>query len=218
MKKLVLVIISIIMCASASLRAQEAPVFGLRLGLDFRCPTAIDYEGMDYSAFKNGTGFEVTGVFNMPLMSGIYFEPGLGLYYNTFGIKTDFLKEGPVSDKTGGSVRQFGFRMPMMFGYHFDTYPMSFNLFFGPVIDIGIVGHSHHEVWINNEKYGHSDNAFGDDGFMNRCDVGVRIGGSTEFNDFILQLYGTIGTCNRISIDHAKMRTSNITLAIGYNF
>lgn len=218
MKKLTLAIISIILCASATLRAQEAPAFGLRVGLDFSCPTAIDYEGVDYGAFKNGTGVEVTGLFNMPLLGGIYFEPGLALYYDTFGIKTDFLKETTVSDKFGGSVRQFGFRMPMMFGYSFDTYPIGFNLYFGPVIDIGIAARSHHEVWISNEKYGHSDNAFGDDGFLNRCDVGVRIGASAEYNSFILQFYGTIGTCNRISIEHAKLRTSNVAIALGYNF
>ncbi len=93
--------------------------------------------------YSNKAGFSAGAVYNIPLWRNLYFEPGLSVFYNPFGttswdsyeVSVPVISDGqPVMGSDGkpltetkeiayqidGSIRNFGFRVPMLVGYHFD--------------------------------------------------------------------------------------------------
>lgn len=123
MRKTVILLCAILLSGFA-LRAQSdifescdnQPYFGARLSLDVSCPTDITEGKFGFDAFSNAAGFEIGGIYNIPLWKNLYFEPGLSLYYNTMKLSDTYIDAavGDVTaiDKASGSVRRLGFRAP----------------------------------------------------------------------------------------------------------
>jgi len=233
MKKIALLFSVIIATFSLSVKAQDIsfesddnkPFLGVRLGLDISCPSNMKISNLGGTGstlsmplFDNGAGFDLGAVYNIPLWKNLYFEPGLSIYYNTMGLDVTAIGEETIED-VSASVRRFGFRIPFQVGYRVDFSMFSLSAFTGPVLSTGIVGRSHASGVFDGIKESENENAYGNDGFLNRCDLGWKIGVGAEFDKFVLQLSGTIGMCNMLNgVDGVKYRDNNVALTLGYNF
>ena len=205
-----------------SFDSQNETYLGLRLGLDVSCPSDMTVDmgksgKLSVPMFNNGAGFDLGAVLNMPLWKNLYFEPGLSIYYNTMGIDIDKASDIEI-EKLDGSVRRFGFRMPFQVGYHADFSNFSLAVFTGPVLTVGVVGRAHYSAVEGGVKASDSESIYGDKGFMNRVDLGWKIGAGVTFDRWVLQLSGTIGMLDMNKADGVKMHDNNVALTLGYNF
>lgn len=80
---------------------DNAPYFGIRAGLDIACPGDISVGNVGLDFFKNGAGFNVGGIYNLPVIANFYVEPGVSLFYNTYGVK----KNSTTTARTSVSPR-----------------------------------------------------------------------------------------------------------------
>lgn len=126
---------------------ENKTYFGARVGVDIS--SAANGGGF----YSNSPGFSLGAVYNIPVFMNLYFEPGLGIFYNTIGANqwTSFTQEvtnpstGVVEDvevpyQIDGSIRNFGFRIPLLIGYHFDfTEDIKVNVFTGPQLNLSLV-------------------------------------------------------------------------------
>ncbi len=197
--------------------------FGARLSLDISCPTDITEGRYGFDAFSNAAGFEIGGIYNIPLWKNLYFEPGVSLYYNTMKLSDAFVNawvgDAAQVDKVGGSVRRFGFRAPLVAGYRFDFEPVAISVFTGPVISLGLSGRTHVNAEGAGVSVSNSANCYADDGICKRADIGWRFGVGGTWGNYVLQVYGTVGMCNMLKNgDGAKFRDNNVAIALGYNF
>lgn len=71
---------------------------------------------------EHRSGFSIGGFYDIPLTESIYFEPGLSLFYNTIGLDEIVAidADGEQTVSVDGSVRNFGFRVPLVAGYRFE--------------------------------------------------------------------------------------------------
>lgn len=217
---------------------DNASRFGVRVNYELACPTNISYiplggAKVSESIFGNGSGFSVEGIYNMPVWKNLYFEPGVGIYYNTFSIDNDLIKSGMFEELTGGSARQWGLRIPLNIGYRFDLLDwLSLSFFTGPEINISFSGRTHFSY----DKYSISGPLFGKDGYLNRADIKWRFGVGAIFNQrYTLGISGAVGMCDSAryfptlldkshDIDYivlaadVKMHSNLFTISLGYLF
>ncbi len=120
-----LMILSVVAVASTFARTNtDWSGFGLRLGLDVNCPTKWHANGSSVKYYKPGGGF--------------YFEPGASMFYDTYRFD-DLVLSSQVT--TSPTVKKFGLRMPIVFGYRFElTDKISLMLSTGPEVSVGIIG------------------------------------------------------------------------------
>ncbi|MDE5625195.1 MAG: hypothetical protein K2I61_02620, partial [Muribaculaceae bacterium] len=80
---LVVAVVASGMAASAQSYMFDNPenrtYFGVRAGLD------VSSAANGGAMFSNKAGFSVGAVYDIPVVANLYFEPGLYLFYNTFG-------------------------------------------------------------------------------------------------------------------------------------
>lgn len=207
---------------------DNAPYFGIRAGLDIACPGDISVGNVGLDFFKNGAGFNVGGIYNLPVIANFYVEPGVSLFYNTYGVKkeffdiindTDFNGDG-YADNIGNlrsmSVRKFGMRIPVMAGYHFDFTPdLRLHVFTGPELEIGIKSKLHAKI----DRFDATMGSYGNDGFLKRVDCSWDFGVGLQYSCYYVNLTGAIGMCNMINkIPGATYHENRVSLNLGYNF
>lgn len=234
MKKTVLILTTVLASCLFSATAQDIlfdspdnhPYLGVRLGLDISCPTDMKYTNTGGSGatlsipmFDNGAGFDIGAVYNIPLWKNLYFEPGLSLYYNTMGVDLSIIDDDNMNSKVSASVRRFGFRVPFVAGYKADFSMFSLSAFTGPVLSIPIIGREYAVLEQGKVKETYNENLYGGHSDYRRVDLGWKIGVGATFENFVLQLSGTIGMLNMMKSDFgAKYRDNNVALTLGYNF
>lgn len=115
--------------------AQVEPQLGVRLSWDLNAPVTNLNDNVDF--LNNGSGFSVGAFYDIPVYGALYFEPGLSFFYNTIGISDIIVNaENAVID---GSLRNVGFRIPLVAGYRFDfTDDIALSVFTGPQLNIGL--------------------------------------------------------------------------------
>lgn len=210
--------------ASASAFAQSSILnnpdnkayFGIRIGGEVTCPGNITVENVGVDAFKNGGGFEIGGIYNLPIAANFYLEPGLKFYYNTYSLKNEML-DGIDEDITisNMSIRKFGMRIPVMAGYHFDfTNDVKVSVFTGPELEVGFSGKGH----IKGEGFDLSESIYGDDGGMKRVDLLWGIGAGVSYKHLYFGVSGGIGMLNMIDDSYVKFHENRVTFSVGYNF
>lgn len=221
MKKFIISLISVGAAMSASAQADllENPdnhaYFGARVALDISSTA----DGNNY--YSNGVGFSIGAIYNIPLYKNLYFEPGLSIFYDTFGTETSInTPEGMPDGSVDGSIRNFGFRIPLVAGYHFDfTDDMQLSVFTGPQINLSLTAKEHFP--------GESYSIFGDQGFKH-VDLQWALGVGLTWQKYYISLSGGIGMTkardwkvrdekNTILFEDS-FRRNNFSLAIGYNF
>lgn len=201
--------------------------FGARVGLDVS--SAAGAHDGDYC---NSAGFHVGAVYNVPLWMNLNFEPGLHLFYDTFGTRVTMMSGGDLIDgvplEGKGSVRNFGFRIPFNFGYRFDfTENMSVSVYTGPVMNINLVARSHwNDIHVGNYYEDMSEfngSLFGTGGFK-RVDFQWQFGVGVSYDNYYLTIGGGVGMTNVFdgplsdSVYDDSYRRNTFNLALGYNF
>ena len=206
------------MSASAQADLLDNPdnhaYFGARVALD------ISSTADGNSNYSNGAGFSIGAIYNIPLYKNLYFEPGLSIFYDTFG--EEFVDKYPdgTANLIDGSIRNFGFRIPLVAGYHFDfTDDMQFSVFTGPQINLSLTAKEHYP--------GNSYSIFGDQGFKH-IDLQWALGVGFSWNQYYVSLSGGIGMtkardwksrdANNAITAIDSFRRNNFSLTLGYNF
>jgi hypothetical protein len=213
--------------------------FGVRAGLD------ISSAANGEAYFCNKAGFSVGLVYNIPIVANLYFEPGLHLFYNTFG--TTHIEDASydkVNEATGevttvpryyqvnGTLRNFGFRIPLNIGYHFDfSDELSVAVYTGPQLNINYVARYHQNSVItpdNEHVSAGSVNAFGTNGF-NHFDLQWNFGVGLNYQQYYVGLGGAVGVTHMMSAATIAVgpyavsfprdiRRNLFNITLGYNF
>ena len=212
--------------------------FGVRVGLNV---TSAANGGAMYS---NKPGFEAGAVYNMPLWKNLYFEPGLSIFYNAFGTVSYDTYEAPLPLPDGtfttterlfqidGSIRNFGFRIPLTVGYHFDfSEDLKVHVFTGPQLNLSLVARYHQDGMItpdDEQIVGGSKSIFGTGGFKH-VDLQWTFGVGVTYQRYYMSVGGAVGctkmksASSAIISDYAltlgrDVRRNIFTLTLGYNF
>lgn len=201
--------------------------FGVRVSYELACPGDVSLKdagnltGLKADLFGNSSGLNISGVYNIPVFYGFYFEPGLTFAYNTYSINRS-LYEAIVDESLGidaplssASMRMWDLRIPLMGGYSFQLLPaLTLSVFTGPELSLGMSSHSHFKIGSTSI----TEPGYGSDGFMNRTDVKWRFGvGATFADHFYGGISGAVGLCDRIEGD-MSMKSNLFDITIGYNF
>lgn len=189
---------------------DNAPFFGARIGVDITSTSGND------GIYNNGAGVTLGAVYNIPLWQNLYFEPGLSFFYDTFGMEIisgdDNYNNAYMID---GSIRNFGFRIPMLFGYFFDfTDDVRIAPFTGPQLNANITAKEH---WNNPVDPIPNQSIFGEGGFK-RLDIQWVIGVGVTYQKYYVALSGGLGMTKARSLKYDNFRRNNINISVGYNF
>jgi hypothetical protein len=202
--------------------------FGVRASLDVTCPTNVSASGtgISYDMFKNGVGFSVGAIYNVPVYYNLYFEPGLNIYRHNAKYNDTYVG---LSDYTKVTLGEWGFEIPMIFGYHFDFSDIKLSVFTGPEFRVGLSGKTHYTTYLENVKMKGSESMYGDDGAFNRADVSWRLGVGLTYDRYYFAVSGALGMCNWLndvsdvdfsttSSSKLSMHRNTVSVSIGYNF
>ncbi len=234
MKKLILSIIAaaaIAPAAGAQSYLTENPdnkaYFGARIGIDVSSTA-----GQPTNVFSNGAGFSIGGIYNIPLVMNAYFEPGLSLFYDTFGTTITTTQEFPSGAYTyeiNGSIRNFGFRIPFNFGYHFDfTDEISVHLFTGPVLNLNLLARQYYPADKDADFEKQNYSILGSGGFKH-CDLQWDFGVAVTYNHYYVSIGGGVGITKAYDLKINKpvsneeiyresFRRNIFNISLGYNF
>lgn len=185
--------------------------FGARVGLDV---TSTAGEVVD--VYSNGAGFTLGAIYNIPVVKNFYFEPGLHMFYDTFGEELAVnAGDGIVTEIAKVSLRNFGFRIPFNFGYRFDfTDDMSIYLFTGPVLNLNITAKAHLNGTDRYDGYSHS---MFNNGFK-RTDFQWDFGVGYSYGKLYAQIGGGVGMTKVYKTDFESYRRNTFNISVGYNF
>lgn len=238
MKKLAIAL-AVVAMAAGSASAQRIvnnpdnkPFWGVRAAVDISCPTKVtekyDGEKDSYSMFKNGAGFSIGAIYNLPIVANFYFEPGVSFFYNTWGYKDDVLEDLFDVDKkyfNHNSLRQTGLRIPLNLGYHFDfTDDFKVSVFTGPQLQVGFSCDQYIGIKVEDEEAHVAPSMYSGDTGFNRFNASWNAGIGFTYQKFYLGVTGSFEMTNMIRIkdkpdkydETAHMNT--VSIALGYNF
>ena len=205
--------------AQSVFSSDNGGYFGIRLGLDVTCPTdwKINNQHMKIDYLKNGAGFSVGGIYHAPVMGDLYVEPGFKFYYHT--VKNELETMDPDEwdglKPVSGSIREFGFEIPVVFGYTFHLNPFSISVFTGPQLAVGLSGKQHLSVDINDTDFNGSDGIYDD---YRRVDVAWLFGAGFDFGHWHVDLAGGPGMVDWAKGKNVSQRRNYFSLSLGYNF
>lgn len=217
---------------------ENRTYFGVRAGLD------ISSAANGGAMFSNKPGFSVGAVYDIPVLANFYFEPGLYIFYNTFGTVHIEDYAYTVTDAQGdetelhklyqvdGTLRNFGFRIPLNFGYHFDFADnLSLHVFTGPQLNLGLVARYHQNEVITPADQvvkSTSVNAFGTGGFKH-FDLQWNFGIGLTYQRYFMSIGGSVGITDMKSASviqagpyqvdlRRNIRRNLFNISVGYNF
>ena len=190
--------------------------FGVRIAGEVTCPGSVSQDNYDIEMFNNGGGLEFGGIYNIPVVANLYIEPGLKFFYNTFSMNEDllyFLQDDLLFDSA--SYRNFGLRIPVMAGYHFDfTEDIKTYVFTGPELEIGLYGKEH----VKGDIVSTNNDIYGKDGAFNRVNLLWGIGAGVSYQNFYFSISGGIGMLNMVKESNLTFHENRVTFSLGYNF
>ena len=213
---------------------------GVRVGLDI---SSAANGGDNYS---NKPGFNIGAIYHIPLLANFYFEPGLSVFYNTFGTvkSAQYVSDDPwIDPSTGlpalgpdgevqykkypyqidGSMRNLGFRVPLNFGFHFDfAEDVKASVYTGPQFNASVLARYHqNEVRVRGaEEPAYGCSIFGTGGFKH-FDMQWNIGVGLTYQQYYLGLHGAIGMTrlkDATPLLERSLRRNLFTITLGYNF
>lgn len=225
MKRLTIILLALAGIFGTS-RAQDIfdagennrPYFGIRASFDVAIPLDLKSDNFSVDLYKNGPGFSAGAIYNIPVWKNLYFEPGLKIFYNAVGMDVEGMDVDGIPVEANFSVRRFGFRVPLMFGYRFDFQPCSVYVYTGPEIEAGVIGRVHSTLKSGYSKVTESENAFVEEGW-NRIDLQWTFGVGVSVDNYYLGLSGNLGMLNMSRIGNGTTMHQNLfQLSLGYNF
>ncbi len=199
--------------------------FGIRAMYNLKCPGDMKFDNVGkIGLLGKGSGVGVGLIYNVPMVANLYIEPGLTLYYNTESIKamgSMVDTDGALFDVEHASMRKFGFRVPLMFGYHFDFTPdIKVSVFTGPELDIGFSNDQYMTVSVANQELHAAPSAYGDNAIisMHRCNCNWKFGAGLSYDHYYLGVGGGIGILNMSDIKYSTLYENYFEVSLGYNF
>lgn len=235
MKKLAIAL-AVVAMAAGSASAQRVvnnpdnkPFWGVRASLDISCPTKVTYKEDGYKEseklYKNGVGFSVGAIYNLPIVANFYFEPGVSFFYNTWKNNLDALDEDIKDHINHNSFRQTGIRIPLNLGYHFDfTDDFKVSVFTGPQLQVGFSCDNYVGAKVGDTEVHEAPSMYsGDEGF-NRFNMSWNVGVGFTYQHIYLGVTGSMEMTNMIRIkdkpDDYKVtgHMNTVGIALGYNF
>jgi hypothetical protein len=204
---------------------------GVRASLDVTCPGDLDIGGTKFDIMDNGAGFSVGVVYNVPLVYNLYFEPGVSIYhhsakYNIQSLRLYNFGSGDDWDKI--SIGEWGFNIPLVFGYNFDFNPFKIAVFTGPNFRVGMSGKTKYTGTLNGMKVSAKESMYDD---FKRADVAWRFGVGFSYDHYYLAISGDAGMCNwvknsdvmidlgnNIYTNQQSMHRNTVSITLGYNF
>lgn len=191
---------------------------GVRVSYELACPTDVKINDvMKATAFSNGSGFSAGLVYNVPLFYGVYVEPGLKVYYNTYSLNRKLFTEDFAGENLpdGASMRIWGARVPVSLGYKLRLLPeVAVSVFTGVDLDLGLTARMHLDQ--NDEKS--SQNEYGSKGSLNRPDVKWTFGAGVDLGRYVYAgVSGAIGRCDMLKKDYS-MHGNRFDITLGFNF
>lgn len=211
MKKLLSTFLSILLAASIQAAAQVNPLdnpnnkshLGVRAGLDV---TSLQSAS---NLFETRIGFQAGVVYDMPIWKNLFFEPGVSVFYNGAGIKD--VVYIPDYALKGGSIKNWGLRIPMNLGYRFDLTP-----------NIGVVFLTGPQLNLNlSSKYSFTSQLPDDfDIHFKSFDMGWNFGVGFLYKRVWLGINGLVGITHYIEkeADFYYARRNVVSVSVGYNF
>lgn len=194
---------------------QNKAYFGVRAGADISSTAGAPDE------FGNGAGFTIGGIYNLPVWKNMFFEPGIYAYYDTFDndiatwTPADPPQEG-VHKEYDGSIRNWGIRVPLNFGYRFDfTDNISISVFTGPVLNLNLSAKAHCDG-LTDYTYSLMDTKD-----FKRFDAQWNFGvGMSYGHNCYVSISGAVGMTKAYEPkgDDISFRRNTVNIAVGYNF
>jgi outer membrane autotransporter protein len=212
MKKLLFSLVAAACCLSAAAQSDifdnpnNEAYLGARIGLDITTPAGT-YTNID--SYGNGAGFTIGAVYNIPVYKNLYVEPGLSIFYNSFSDKIYLDPSG--MNELKGSIRNLGFRVPLVAGYFFDfTDDIRVAPFTGPQLNASIIARRHYDGL-------DSESCFGSNGFKH-FDVQWLFGVGVTYQRYYVAISGGVGLTRCYSAADDRFRRNTFNIALGYNF
>lgn len=193
---------------------DNSAYFGIRGGVDITCPGNVSIQNISADIFKNGGGFELGGIYNIPIKANFYIEPGLKLYYNTYSVRKEVLKKMAGVQRL--TINKFGMRVPVMAGYHFDfTEDVKVSVFTGPELEIGLAAEG--EI-IGTQNYNEAAGMYGKERGLNRVNLLWSLGAGISYQHYYFGIAGHLGMLNMYNGEKFKFHENRVTFSLGYNF
>jgi hypothetical protein len=209
---------------------ENKTYFGARVSLDI---SSAANGGANYS---NDAGFSAGVVYNIPVVMNFFFEPGVSMFYNTFGTSSwhDLVRTS-IDETTGmeietvnqyqidGSIRNFGFRIPMNMGFHFDfAEDVNVSVFTGPQFNYSVTARYYQNAVrvTGAEQNAMNCSLFGTQGF-NHFDLQWNFGAGLTYQEYYLGLSGSVGVTkmkNATNTLPRDLRRNIFAITLGYNF
>jgi hypothetical protein len=198
MKKTVFLVI--LAMATISLSAQK---FGLKAGLNFS-----SYYGSDATDLKTLMGFQVGGLYEMPLSDNFFLEPSAMLT----------MKGAKSSGVIDSNMKPFYLEVPVRAMYKMDAGPGKFTLAVGPYVAMGLFGKS--TTTLGGASI--SINLFTKEGgeteaMLKRFDMGISSAIGYELtNGLFFDVESSLGLLNVSSGSNTKNTT--VSVVVGLKF
>lgn len=209
-KKIMIAVVLVL--APTIMNAQRSAFFGIRTSFDVTHPAGCN------DGINNGSGLTVTGVYNMALSRNVFIEPGVGVFYNTMGIKP-FEANNAIYD---GSVRNFGIRVPLNVGYRvglFEDFELA--AFTGPWFNINCSTKAHLQADTDVPMMITSPSMF--EYGWHHFDAQWGFGISATYADkYYIAVSGGIGMSAMATFKTPdgkdRLRRNTVSITVGYNF
>lgn len=213
--------------ASSTMKAEDnlssfsAPHWGIRASIDVSNPGDIKVGDFKVSLFDTRLGVSFGGYYFVPLSNGFYLEPGVFLFYDTYGLANVQLGNEQLIE-ADGYVDKFGISIPLHCGFHFDIWEnASLFLKTGPQLSIGLVSQEHIKDVDKIEGYeDYDNNLYGKDGGLKRFNLLWDVAAGLDFGNFNVSLEYDFGLLNLLKDTGgmASFKESYFRIGVGYSF
>lgn len=219
------IVLALALAAGLTVAAQEPtilpsdepmPAKPLRWGV--RLQADISLPGGNLDTYSSNAGVSGGIVYRLPLRGGLYFEPSVLVFFNTFNINRYVSNNLPYS----GTVHNYGIRVPLNLGYRFEVSDgIVLSLFTGPWFNFNISARRYAQPNFEGPAPKGSRNLF--DYGWHRFDAQWGFGVSATFSGrYVIGVSGGVGSSALVKRDVngqlCKMRRNSFSVTLGYNF
>lgn len=224
MKRIIYTLLAAIAVTPMAAHSQqsESPCrmgWGIRASIDINVPGHMRHGGESVKMFKNGAGVNIGAVYTMPLGQYLFFQPGAGIFYDTYRYDNITISAEPGEGQSvvDPAVRKSGIRIPLHIGYNLDIWQNAAVSFYtGPQFDYSFYGRvstsSHGIDWSDS----YNDNLFGPYN-QRRFDIAWKVGVGIPMNHWYIGLEAAFGLLDLMRTDFTY-HENRVSLTLGYNF
>lgn len=175
---------------------DNSSYWGVRLGFD-----VVSLQSPS-NFYNNRGGIEIGAIYNLPLWKNLFFEPGASLFYNSAGINGIVEQLGQeIIVSPSGTLNNWGIRIPLNFGYHFDvTDVIQIVPFTGPQFNINFANSQSYNgpgFWSNS----------GPSLQTNGMDFGWGFGVGVKYLKYYIGISGTVGITRYVTYNPDAYKT-----------